>query len=249
MLRIFRAPAAVKRGEPVALPSLNVGGRIVPVEISRSPRSRRLTLRADAVRGCLRVTLPTRTKLSEAAALVGAHGGWIATQVARWPVALPFAPGATIPFKGGTLRLEWDAGRSRGLVRVDDRLIVGGDPATLPGRVTRWLRAQALAELEPATRALAAQIERPLAAVRIGDPAARWGSCGSGRITYSWRLILAPPDVCHSVVAHEVAHLVHPNHGREFWALAAELNGGNPAPERAWLRAHGAGLHWVGRAG
>ena len=246
----LRSVGTVKRSEPVSLPPLVVGGRMVPIELSLNAQSRRLTLRADAVRGCLRVTLPTRTRLAQATALVAAHRDWIATQVARWPVPLPFAPGATIPFNGGTLRLEWEASRARGLVHVGDRLIVGGDPATLPGRVTRWLRAQALAEMTPATRALAAQVERPLTAVRVGDPAARWGSCASGgRIAYSWRLILAPPEVRHSVVAHEVAHLVHPNHGRDFWKLAAELNGGNPAPERAWLRANGASLHWVGRVG
>ena len=147
------------------------------------------------------------------------------------------------------MTLDWGAGRARGLTRHGDRLVAGGDPATLPGRTTRWLKAAALAELTRATRALAATIDRPVAAVRIGDPAARWGSCGQGRIAYSWRLILAPPAVRASVVAHEVAHLVHPNHGADFWALAAALNGGDPAPQRAWLKTAwgSASLGWAGR--
>ena len=80
------------------------------------------------------------------------------------------------------------------------------------------------------------------------DPAARWGSCApGGRIAYSWRLILAPPEVRRSVVAHEVAHLVHPNHGAAFWRLAADLNGGDPLPQRRWLARHHATLHAIGR--
>ncbi len=85
--------------------------------------------------------------------------------------------------------------------------------------------------------------------VGVGDPATRWGSCATtGAIRYSWRLILAPPAVRQSVVAHEVAHLVHPNHGPAFWALAAELTAGDLTAARAWLKAHGAALHWIGRA-
>ncbi len=243
---LFRIAPKVVRGEPRFLPPLDVAGRRVEVEVRRDARARRLTLRADAVRGTLRLTLSPRARLSEGAALITANRGWIAAQVARWPQPLPFAPGAVIPFDGGTLTLGGGPGRS--ITRDGDRLLVGGDPAALPGRVTRWLKAQALADLAPATAALAAALGRT-ATVRVGDPAARWGSCAStARIAYSWRLILAPPRVRHSVVAHEVAHLLHPNHGRAFWALAAELNGGDPAPQRGWLKAHGAALHWVGRA-
>lgn len=251
MLQFFRAASTVKRSEPTALPPLLVSGRSVAVELRRDPRARRVTLRADTVHGGLRVTLPPRARLSEAAALVAAHRDWIAAQVARWPVPLPFAPGAIVPFDGSPLTLDWQPGRGRGIVHDGDRLIIGGDSATLPGRVTRWLKAAALAELTPATHELARQIGRPLTSVRVGDPAARWGSCASagGRIAYSWRLILAPPAVRHSVVAHEAAHLVHANHGADFWRLASALNGGDPAPQRRWLKAHGASLHWIGRDG
>jgi len=243
---LFRVTPKLVRGEPRFLPPLDVAGRRVEVEVRRDARARRLTLRADAVRGTLRLTLSPRARLAEGAALIAANRNWIAAQVAQWPVPLPFVPGAVIPFDGGTLTLS--AGPGRGVVRDGYRLLVGGDPAVLPGRVTRWLKARALADLAPATQALAATLGKT-AAVRVGDPAARWGSCAStARIAYSWRLIFGPAAVRHSVVAHEVAHLIHPNHGRDFWALAAALNGGDPAPQRRWLKAHGAALHWVGRA-
>ena len=223
-------------------------GRPVAVEIVRSPRARRLTLRADAVRGVVRVALPPRMKLAEAERFVAAQHGWIAARVAKWPTAQPFASGAAIPFDGGQLTIDWNPEHPRGVVRRGDWLTIGGPEATVPGRALRWLRAAALADMAPATHALAAKIGRPVARVAVRDPAGRWGSCSaSGTIGYSWRLILAPPEVRHSVVAHEVAHLVHLNHGREFWMLASELAGNGMAEARAWLAKHGAGLHWVGR--
>jgi len=96
---------------------------------------------------------------------------------------------------------------------------------------------------------VAGDVGRAVAQVRIGDPRARWGSCASGgRIAYSWRLILAPPSVRRAVVAHEVAHLVHANHGPDFHALLGQLDP-TVAASRVWLKRHGAALHWVGREG
>lgn len=221
---------------------------MVAIEIARSPRARRLTLHADAVRGVVRVALPPRMRVGEAERFVDAHHDWIAARVAGWPLPVPFAHGVAIPFDGGTLTLDWAADHPRGVVQAGNRLVIGGPAATLPGRTLRWLRATALADLGAATQRLAARIGTPVARVAVRDPAGRWGSCSTrGTIGYSWRLILAPPAVRHLVVAHEVAHLVHPNHGEAFWALATDLTGPGLADARAWLRANGAGLHWVGR--
>lgn len=224
-------------------------GREVDIEIVRSPRARRLTLRADAVRGIVRVALPIRARIGDAEKFVAAHHSWIAKRVASWPSPQPFENGAKLPFAGMVLTLDWSLDHPRGVRRIGDDLMIGGPAATVPGRTLRWLRGTALGDLAPATIELAARINRKVARVTIRDPASRWGSCTSGgAISYSWRLILAPPLVRQSVVAHEVAHLVHPNHGREFWALAKSLTEGDLNEVRGWLKTNGAALHWVGRA-
>lgn len=241
-----------RRNDPALPDTLTIGERVVPVLIVRHPRTRRLTLRADAIGGVIRITVPARARLADAQALLDAHRGWIAARVAAWPWPLPLVPEARVPFDGGELQLDWSPQYPRGVMRDGATLRLGGSAATVPGRTLRWLRAEALHSLELPTRALATRLDRPLARVAVRDPAARWGSCTGGSapaIGYSWRLILAPEWVRHSVVAHEAAHLVHPNHGTAFWQLATELNGGDPAPARAWLAKHGAALHWVGRGG
>ena len=130
---------------------------------------------------------------------------------------------------------------------ADGRLLAGGPVEGLRGRVLRWLKARALERLEAETREYAAKAGVMASRVGVGDPVSRWGSCASsGAIRYSWRLILAPEFVRRATVAHEVAHLVHMNHGPAFHALVADLLGTDPAPARAWLRREGAGLHRVG---
>ena len=105
------------------------------------------------------------------------------------------------------------------------------------------MQAQARAEFDASTRAMAAAEGLRLSSVSVGDPRSRWGSCSSsGKIRYSWRLAMAPDAVRHAIVAHEVAHLAHMNHGPDFHALADRLGGVANAESKRWLKAHGAAL-------
>lgn len=76
----------------------------------------------------------------------------------------------------------------------------------------------------------------------------RWGSCSvDGALSFSWRVVLAPPFVLDYLAAHEVAHLKEMNHSRRFWALVKRAIP-NYDRGRTWLHQHGAGLHAVGIA-
>ena len=133
--------------------------------------------------------------------------------------------------------------------REGDRLLLGGPRESVEPRVLRWLRREAQVTLEAETRDFAARAGVAVSRVTVADPRARWGSCSaSGDIRYSWRLILAPLAVREATVAHEVAHRLHMHHGPEFHAAVKALLGRDPGPERAWLRAHGSSLYWLGRA-
>lgn len=226
---------------------VRVAGRALPLLATRRRGARGIKLRADPTAGAIRLSLPARGGVAEALALLDSHADWLAVQVAGWPSPRPFIPGALIPFDGTELRIDWAAHHPRTPERFGETLRVGGPVELLPGRTLRWLRAAALADMSAGTRRLAATLDRPVSQVRVADPRARWGSCASGgRVAYSWRLILAPTFVRDAVVAHEVAHLVHANHGPHFHALLANLDP-NATRSRAWLRRHGAALHWVGR--
>jgi predicted metal-dependent hydrolase len=236
---------------PARLPaSIAVAGRELPLVVERRATTRGVRLRADSVQGVIRLSLPARGGTAAAVQLLAEHRGWLDAQVVRWPQPQPFVAGAVIPFDGGDLVIDWAPGHLRAPQHIGDHLVIGGPPELLAARTQRWLQAAAKAALTPATHECAARVGRPVTQVRIGDPRGRWGSCtsGHGRIAYSWRLILAPPHVRANVVAHEVAHLVHANHSRDFYALLDRLDP-NTSAARAWLKRHGAALHWVGRDG
>ena len=219
------------------------------LEVVRHARARRLRLSIDPVSGRARLTLPKRAALKPALAWAEGKAAWVEAQRASFPAPCPIAPGLTIAVADEPVTLAWEEGPRRTLVREGDRLSAQGPIETLSRRVHAWLARVALERLTGETAEFARKAGVSVTKVAVGDARGRWGSCASsGTIRYSWRLILAPGWVRRATVAHEVAHRVHMNHGAAFHALVADLLGDDPAPARAWLRAHGVTLHAFGRS-
>jgi predicted metal-dependent hydrolase len=207
-----------------------------------------MRLRLDPRNRLVLLTIPPRASERRALAWAATQQAWIEAAIAETPSAAPLAPGSVIPLRGEDHVVTWQPGAARA-VKVEPGKLVTGGPADLVGsRLVRWLKAQAAQLLDRETREFAAKARVELSRVGIGDPVSRWGSCSaSGSIRYSWRLILAPDSVRRATVAHEVAHLVHMDHGPAFHALVERLLGADPRPARLWLRRHGASLHRFGR--
>ena len=220
----------------------------VPIEIRRIRNARRLRLRFDEAAGTLKLTCPWRTSRRNALAWALDQREWIDAQLARAEPAQPFNPGEVIPIEGEDVRIAWSETLPRTPVLIGRELRCGGPANAVPGRIEAFLkrRARDVMSADIAEYAAAAGVKPT--SVTIGDAATRWGSCSSqGRIRMSWRLICAPSDVRRYVAAHEVAHLVHLNHGREFKALEARLFGTGIAEAKAALRRIGPRLRRIGR--
>lgn len=228
---------------------VEIDGEPVRVTIVWNDRARRYTLR---LRGSVRepvVTIPARGKLAEARDFLDRHRGWLRARLAALPEAAPIADGGTIPIRGVPVRIVHREGR--GLVRIEETgdgpcLVVTGGAEHIARRVTDYLKREARRDLEAATARHAATLGVTVKTIRLGDPTSRWGSCSSsGTIAYSWRIIMAPPEVLDYLAAHEVAHLREMNHSPRFWRHVAAIC---PGMEEAktWLNRHGAALHAVG---
>lgn len=90
--------------------------------------------------------------------------------------------------------------------------------------LTRWYREQALTYLPDRVRHFAQKADVSYQLIKVNAANTRWGSCSErGSLNFSWRIMMAPPEVIDYVVAHEVAHLKHPNHSRAFWTFVAFL--------------------------
>ncbi len=228
--------------------SLAVPGLAWPVEVRSHPRARSVRLRLDEGRGRLLLTHPRRMSRKAALEWATKQSGWVEAQLAAIQPAEPFLPDAIIPIEGDPVRLYWDPSLPRAPKLADGVLSCGGPADIFARRIERFLRDLACDRLSVATADAARRAGVAVRSVSVGDAGSRWGSCSaSGALRYSWRIILAPPHLLNWLVAHEVAHRHHMNHGPEFRALEAELYGANVASARAELRALGPRLKRVGR--
>ena len=220
----------------------------LPIAIRRVTGARSLRLRYDSRRQLLKLTCPPRTSRSAALRWAGEQRAWVDAQLAATPPAEPFVPQATIPFEGREITLDWSEGASRRATLTNGVLRCGGPIEGFARRVETFLRTAARDTLSLETADYAAIAGVTVSGVSLGDADTRWGSCSAaGQIRYNWRLILAPPAVRRWVVAHEVAHRLHLNHGAAFKALETELFEGDVAAARSLLRRLGPRLKRVGR--
>jgi predicted metal-dependent hydrolase len=228
---------------------LNLAAELpVPIEIRPIRSARRLRLRYDDVRGILMLTCPVRTSRRAALAWALDQRDWIETQLARSLPGEPFVPGAVIPIEGRETGLVWAPSAPRIPELLSGELRCGGPEAGFERRITTLLKRRAIDTMSREAAEFSAAAGITVTSVTVGDAGTRWGSCTSqGRIRLSWRLILAPPDVRRYVVAHEVAHLVHLNHGPAFKAMEARLFGPGLAEAKATLRRIGPRLRRLGR--
>src|SRR5438552_16565130 len=223
------------------------------VRLRRHRQARRYTLRIDAAAREVVLTMPPRGSLKEAKEFAQKHGGWIAARLKRLPAAAPFAHGVEVPLRGEPHRIVNRRG-VRGTVWTEtdeagNRLLcVAGEPPHVDRRTSDFLKREAQRDLEAASRRYAAELGVAIKRIAVRDQSSRWGSCSnSGVLSFSWRLIFAPPFVLDYLAAHEVAHLVELNHSPRFWRLVAKLSA-DTERAKAWLDAHGTGPHRHGAA-
>jgi len=225
----------------VTIPAL-ASGQPVAICLRRSARARRFSLRVSRIDATVTLTLPEGAAERDAMAFLKREEAWLRRTLA----GLEHRRGGMLAY-GDTLPVEGvphviAPGTGRLVAQVSGRLLVPGGHAPGPA-VAVFLRLRARERLTEATLRHAARLGRGFSRITLRDPRSRWGSCsGAGALMYSWRLIMAPPEVLDYVAAHEVAHLVEMNHGPAFWALVGDLCPGWRAG-RIWLRGEGATLH------
>jgi predicted metal-dependent hydrolase len=212
----------------------------IPITLRRSGRARRISLRVSGRDGRVTLSLPAWTPEAEALAFARSKADWLRRMLAAHVPAEVPRIGGLLPVEGVPTPLV--AGRVRGVRPGPEGLMTIDDDAIGP-RLMAWLKARARDRLAAASDRHAAALGRGYRTLALRDTRSRWGSCAAdGRLMFSWRLIMAPPEVLDYVAAHEVAHLAEMNHSAAFWAVVARLKSDYRGP-RGWLKANGQALH------
>jgi predicted metal-dependent hydrolase len=105
--------------------------------------------------------------------------------------------------------------------------------------LTKWYRVQARRIFQERVNYYSSKLKVSPKRMAIKDQKSRWGSCSSkGNINLNYRLIMAPIEIIDYVIVHELCHLVHLNHSKEFWALVKEISP-NYLKYKEWFKNNG----------
>ena len=228
-----------------------IDGRRVAVKLVVNTRARHVSVRIDPTRREAIATAPSTRQLKHAARFAAERAGWIASELARLPIGVVLQPGASAPFRGALHELVLEHGRAAPRVEpgAPPRIVAPApDPALFEARLLRFFKEQARADLSARVGAHSQHLGVSPRRIQVKELRSRWGSCSvDGVLSFSWRVVLAPPFVLDYLAAHETAHLKEMNHSRRFWA---HVRGAMPDFERGrqWLHEHGGALHAVGLA-
>ena len=213
------------------------------LKIIQSTTAKRLTLRVDSKERIPVLTIPKYCSAKKAIEFVNSNEEWLGRQLLYIPRPKTFQHKDEVSIMGKTYTIKHDPKLRAGVFIEDGTLYVSGNKEFLHRRVVDFIRATAKKQLSEMTRKMAEKINHKVNNIVIKDTKSRWGSCSSNKnINYTWRIALAPAEVIRYLVAHEVSHLKHQDHSREFWTCVRTLER-RASYGRNWLKLYGKELY------
>ncbi|MGZ4958754.1 MAG: M48 family metallopeptidase [Methylomonas sp.] len=228
--------------------------------LRRSQRAK--TTRIIVKPGRIEVVAPLKASERRIKAFVEEKQDWIraaAKRIADRMQAVPclapahYSDGATVPFLGRQipLQIKQTQGKTVRIQFHDDEVFLVYLPTSVEPHqsselirlsLIRWMKQQARLHASTLIEKHAQQLGLFPRSLRIKTQKSRWGSCGPyNDINLNWLLMLAPLPALEYVVVHELCHIRHKNHSRDFWGLVSE-HLPDYLQQRRWLKQHGASL-------
>ena len=217
--------------------NIRFGDTTIDYQVRRSKR-RRKTIQIVLSDGDVRVLAPMTTPDSELQAIVRKRAPWILKHVSQSTLeAEPkrFVSGETLPYLGRNVPLHvetadvlipsvrFDHWRFR--VAVPDSLNDEDRYQSIRQAAVQWYQERAAHRMSETVQRWWPRLGRgEMSRVLIRDQRRLWGSCApDGTLRFNWRAVMLKPALIEYLVVHELAHLTHRNHSKDFWGLVSEV--------------------------
>ena len=208
--------------------------------LRQNNNSRRITLRISALDGKITITGPNYLDFAEFKKFAESKISWLKSKRESFEPPIFISEGMEIPISGTNTKILFsDLQEPK---KVNGILFVSKEKP-VSTQVKKYLKEIGRIHLAYICKEFAERLGSKVHKITLRDTRSRWGSCSNdAKLMFSWRLIMAPEDILAYVAAHEVAHLKHMNHSKDFWETVEYLFG-SYKKERAWLKQNGPSLH------
>ena len=216
----------------------------IKVSVRKVRNSTRLSLRVSSISENVTLTAPVNTKQDVLLRFLESKENWIKENLLKISdKKVNVDIGRLIPIFGTKKHIEICSESLN--VRIIGNSIRIPNTVAKPGlAVENFLKKLAREEITSVANYYCGKLGVSYGSIKLRDTRSRWGSCSSNsNLMFSWRIIMAPRNIIRYLVAHEVTHLKHFNHSREFWLEVRSIFG-SYENERNWLRTEGTDLHF-----
>lgn len=219
------------------------------VNIRKSKRAKQLRLSVH-MDGRAELVVPWRVSYKAAERFLAEKQAWLQEALARHSVLRQDMPvrqyvtGETVPCFdcAYTLDVEYDRTRQRSHIQANGLTlnVKGKDKEMVRLALVSWYKKEAQNYFTVRSHDFAEILGVTIQTIAISGAKTQWGSCkeSTGRLSFNWKLLLAPADIADYVVAHEVAHMKHQNHSPDFWDVVESLMP-DYKERRTWLKKNG----------
>ena len=210
-----------------------------PIVISRKNNIRRLSLKVCRITGKISINAPKFLSESEIYKFYYSNLSWIQNQINQCLVPKIVKEGLFLPIEGNLYEIVVKKNCSKIKFLEKNQICIPKDISNIGKEIQTFLLEYCKSVMIPIILKKSNLIRQKIKKISFKDTKSRWGSCSStGSIMLNWRLIMVPPSIYNYVIIHELAHLVHMNHGLLFWKLVQELSP-NYSKDKEWLKKNG----------
>jgi hypothetical protein len=220
---------------------LKIGNPPISISVGKSRIAKNYSIRISNNNGSAKLTIPRNGTYQKALKFAKSKENWIRKKLLNQLPEITPCYGSVLLYQGKKLIIRQS--EIKNIYQDENEIFIPGPLDKISGKIKGYLKVKARDHLDFSSKKYSNLLGKSYKKITIRDTRSRWGSCTSdGNLMYSWRLIMAPPDVLNYVAAHEVAHLSHLNHSEEFWGTVEFL-----MPDfkkyKNWLKNNGQLLH------
>ena len=223
------------------------------VQIHRT--NRRKTASIKVLQGVVQVVVPKTLSQQAIDDLIANKSNWIRQKLMQQqsvPVSKPkqFVSGESFTYLGRNYRLKVLPGQvapvklKHGYLQVTVTPDQKSDQQLIRQRLRDWYLHRSIDKLEQKTSIYAEQMGVQPTQIKVKEYKSRWGSCNTrGEISYNWKIIMTPHRIVDYVVIHELCHLIHHNHSKQYWNQVRSIVPDYQS-KRDWLKTNAGLLDW-----
>lgn len=184
----------------------------------------------------IKVTAPLKVSEEDILRIVKSKAKWILKKqgeiknINKNKVSRKFENGEVFMYLGNSYTLKLNFNKDTKFIKI--KLLVNElevisntyDREKIKVALEKWYREKTLEKAIERVRYYEKYFKIEPKEIKSKEQKLRWGSCTyNNKLLFNWRIVMAPIDIFDYIIVHEMCHMEHKNHSKEYWRSVEEI--------------------------